>query len=125
LKKTIFCVVMLISCIVASAQQKPSFRDYLRNNQGLPVISNPAVRAIPPFNKFDNSIHEKKSVRGNGMSLNDAKLLKILLPNGNKLYELPMDKMICVVPDMSQFHMPVVISGSDFGDKKINLLDTE
>ena len=124
MKKTIFCVVMLISCIVALAQQKPSFRDYLRNNQGLPVISKPVVRAIPPVKKFDNSIHEKKSVRGNGMRLNDAKLLKIL-PNGNKLYELPMDKMICVVPDMSQFHMPVVISGSDFGDKKINLLDTE
>ena len=124
MKKTIFCVVMLISCIVASAQQKLSFRDYLRNNQGSPVISKPVVRAIPPVNKFDNSIHEKKSVRGNGMHLNDAKLLKTL-PNGNKLYELPMDKMICVVPDMSQFHMPVVISGSDFGDKKINLLDTE
>ena len=63
---------------------------------------------------------------GTGIILpNDAKLLKILLPNGNKLYELPMDKMICVVPDMSKFHMPVVISGSDFGDKKINLLDTE
>jgi len=125
MKKTIFCVVMLISCIVALAQQKPSFRDYLRNNQGSPVISKPVIRAIPPINKFDNSIHEKKSVHRNGMSLNDAKLLKILLPNGNKLYELPMDKMICVVPDMSQFHMPVVISGSDFGDKKINLLDTE
>ena len=124
MKKTIFCVVMLISCIVASAQQKPSFRDYLRNNQGSPVISKPVVRAIPTVNKFDNSIHEKKSVRGNGMHLNDAKLLKTL-PNGNKLYELPMDKMICVVPDMSKFHMPVVISGSDFGDKKINLLDTE
>ena len=28
-------------------------------------------------------------------------------PNGTKVYALPQDNMICLVPDMSQFNMPV------------------
>lgn len=28
------------------------------------------------------------------------------LPNGNKVYFLPLDNMPCIVPDMSQFNMP-------------------
>lgn len=29
-----------------------------------------------------------------------------LLPNGNKVYTLPLDHMPCIVPDMHQFNMP-------------------
>jgi hypothetical protein len=39
--------------------------------------------------------------------LDKAKLLETL-PNGNKVYALPLDNMPCVVPDMSQyFNTPV------------------
>ena len=125
MKKAIFCVAMFIASFAVSAQQRPSFRDYLRNSQGSTMISKPIVQAIQPVKKFERPVEGKNLLLKNGMTLNNAKLLKTL-PNGNKLYELPMDKMICVVPDMSQFHMPVIgVGRNDFGDKKINGLDTE
>ena len=32
-------------------------------------------------------------------------------PNGNKVYTLPQDNMLCLVPEMSQFNMPVAGTG--------------
>lgn len=32
-------------------------------------------------------------------------------PNGTRIYALPQDHMPCLVPDMSQFNMPVVDKG--------------
>ena len=32
-------------------------------------------------------------------------------PNGTRVYSLPQDKMPCVVPDLSQFNMPIVGKG--------------
>ena len=29
-------------------------------------------------------------------------------PNGTRVYSLPQDNLICLVPDMSQFNMPVI-----------------
>ena len=123
MKKMIICSILLISVFAVSAQQGPSFRDYLRNSQGSPVISKPFVSTIPLVKKFGNSVNEQELMLGNGMTLKDAKLVGIL-PNGNKLYKLPLDKMVCVVPDISQFHMPVA-KGDNSLDKKINALDTE
>ncbi|HET6995128.1 MAG TPA: hypothetical protein VFI06_09115 [Chitinophagaceae bacterium] len=37
----------------------------------------------------------------------NARLLNTL-PNGNKVYALPQDKMPCVVPDITNYNMPVV-----------------
>jgi len=32
-------------------------------------------------------------------------------PDGTRVYALPQDKMPCLVPDMSQFNMPVMGKG--------------
>jgi hypothetical protein len=36
------------------------------------------------------------------------------LPNGNKVYTLPLDNMPCVEPDMSQFNMPNIAKSDKY-----------
>lgn len=37
---------------------------------------------------------------------NPQAVLLFTQPNGNKVYSLPKDNMICIVPDLSNFNMP-------------------
>lgn len=48
---------------------------------------------IPVLNKFYNYF-------------NPQAILLFTQPNGNKVYSLPKDNMICLVPDLSNFNMP-------------------
>lgn len=68
----------------------------------------PKVQVIPPKSKNNiSSIPKFYVVTPKSSLIANAKLLNTL-PNGNKVYALPQDNMPCVVPDVSQFNMPVV-----------------
>lgn len=122
MKKIFIGILILAASSTLSAQQKPSFNDYLEKTRSLAPLNLPVSHR--PFNKRFGDAAEKLMTRianRRPMTLDEAKLYDIL-PNGNKLYRLPMDNMICIVPDMSPFHMPVV-RGTNFGDKSINVFD--
>jgi len=60
--------------------------------------------------KDDKKQKEKQQLRDFRLisfhqQFSQAKLLQVL-PNGNKIYSLPLDNMPCIVPDMSQFNTP-------------------
>jgi hypothetical protein len=125
MKKILTGVLLLVTCSILQAQQKPSFRDYLEKTNSLVPYPNRIAPHISyaPYSKRPVIPNEKLLLRAGhsrSMTLDNANLYGIS-PNGNKLYRLQMDNMICIVPDMSQYHMPVV-RGSDFGDKGINIL---
>lgn len=119
MKKAVICIITFSTCCISFAQRY-TFNDYLKKDYPRLNFLNPHAFFEPttknkyPFTnkrwlRSDNSVEQK--------ALNNATLYG-LLPNGNKLYRLPLDNMICIVPDMSQFNMPV-IRGSDFGDPMI------
>ena len=43
-------------------------------------------------------------------------ILSHSLPNNSKVYLLPMDNMLCVVPDMDQFNMPNAASPEKYNE---------
>ena len=60
------------------------------------------------------SIDSLKEIIGEIQTLSNTQSLGRLLhtlPNGTNFYALPQDNMICLVPDMSQFNMPVMGKG--------------
>src|SRR5690349_20776256 len=110
MKKIIISGLMLVISSLLLAQQKPSFRDYLdKTNSLVPNLVVPHKSYTLSNKTF--TIPNEKSLPGvrskRPMTLDDATWCG-RLPNGNQLYRLPMDNMICIVPDISQFHMPVV-----------------
>jgi len=80
-----------------------SFTATVAQNNG-----SPKVKVVPP--KPKNNISSKPPVyfvKPQTQLLSNAELLNTL-PNGNQVYALPQDNMPCVVPDVSQYNMPVV-----------------
>ena len=66
------------------------------------------VKPIPPKTN-DYSLKLPKTYLVNPpRNLIGNSLLLNTLPNGNKVYALPQDNMPCVVPEMSQYNMPVI-----------------
>ena len=116
MKKVCICLTIIISCYTLHAQQiePPSFRDYLNNKNQL-IKAKPRVLITPNTrNKFQPNIKDISAV-----TVFPGAIFAEVLPNTNKLYILPQDNMVCIVPDMKQFNMPV-IPGDNSLDKKIN-----
>jgi hypothetical protein len=60
------------------------------------------LKTLPRKPKINSELPETYRYNITPQVLDQAKLLHTL-PNGNKVYALPMDNMPCVVPDMSQY----------------------
>lgn len=58
------------------------------------------------FNK--NVFRSKVDDNFIAFTIPDARLIR-QLPNGTKVYALPLDNMPCLVPGMKQFNMPVIM----------------
>jgi hypothetical protein len=70
----------------------------------------PWVKPIPPKPRIDSyKLPKTYSFNYTPQVLDNAKLLHTL-PNGNKVYALPMDNMPCVVPDMSQYNTMATVN---------------
>lgn len=59
------------------------------------------LKTLPVKPKINSQLPETYRFHFTPQLLDQSKLLHTL-PNGNKVYALPMDNMPCVVPDMSQ-----------------------
>ena len=134
MKKLFFCASLIACSIIVNAQQKttPSFRNYLNNEKSLPPY-NPRMYSPP----VKSEVHIEALT--NGIDLKIDQLKKFLdkikrettlysghlassSPKGNNLVLLPQDNMPCIVPDQSQFNMPVA-KGNNELDKKINVIN--
>ena len=90
--KKIFLIAGILSFTAAVAQDNGS----------------PKIKVVP--SKPKKNISSKPPVyfvKPQTQLLSNAELLNTL-PNGNQVYALPQDNMPCVVPDVSQYNMPVV-----------------
>jgi hypothetical protein len=87
--KKIFFIVAIAAFSFASAQ----------NDNKTIVSPKPGVNSSDIPNRFFIN-PPKPQLMVNGQIVNT-------LPNGNKVYALPQDHMPCVVPDMTQYNMPV------------------
>ena len=95
------------------------FKKFKENNKGtyLPLDFNKQKRSLSK----DSLDKIRKSLEQIRYSPSFGKLV-LTFSNGNKVYALPQDNMACVVPDLSQFNMPVVgtkikITGMPPGNK--------
>jgi hypothetical protein len=104
MKKIIISTIFICSVIFINAQLKnnPTFNEYLQKkgifSPGSPKLpSKPRILVTPGIERNLSTTSP----------LQEAKP-SYTLENGSKVYLLPQDNMPCVVPDMSQFNMPVV-----------------
>ena len=75
--------------------------------------SDPNGTFILPLDK-NNSIDSFRIFMGIMQKLSEQQRWGTLVysqPNGTRVYALPQDNMPCLVPDMSQFNMPVLSKG--------------
>ena len=125
--KRVFFLLPVIFFIKASAQEPYyDFKKFRENNlskdsfkkpsgkpqplsKGMGKItwSNPNGTFILPLDSLEKfmSIMQKLSEKQRRGTLVYTK------PNGTIVYALPQDNMLCLVPDMSQFNMPVLGKG--------------
>ena len=103
--KKIFMLSCLLFAFRSQGQQPYNFRKYKENVDSSMIF---------PFNKTkDANIITKDSLGKLLKALQHRQYspgvgtLSFVHSNGNKIYKLPQDNMLCIVPDMSQFNMPV------------------
>jgi hypothetical protein len=115
MRKMFISASMLICGITLFAQENklPSFMDFYNKEKQFKSFA-PRVTAVPKLKGQNFNIDNLQS----GVQPGSAKPLMIL-QNGNKVSILPQDNMPCVIPDLSQFNMPVAIVPNNM-DEKIN-----
>jgi hypothetical protein len=92
---------------------KDSLKKYLENNQlpgkvmGKITWSDPHGTFILPPGK-NMSIDSMQTIMQKISEKQRWGNLVYIQPNGTRVYALPQDQMPCLVPDMSQFNMPVM-----------------
>jgi len=126
--KKIFFLLPVLFFIKASAQEpyydfkkfrennlsKDSLRKYSEKNQPLDKVMG-KITWVDPNGTFilplDKSM-SKDSLQTIMQKINEKQRMGTLVytqqPNGTKVYALLQDHMPCLVPDMSQFNMPVM-----------------
>ena len=65
---------------------------------------------VTPFDNLrmpKNSLHKILDKINQNNKINAFGKLILTQSNGTKIYAMPQDNMICLVPDMSQYNMPV------------------
>ena len=125
--KRLFFLLPVLFLIEASAQEpyydfkkfrendlsKDSLKKYLEKNQppgkvmGKITWSDPHGTFILPLDK-NMSIDSRQTIMQKISEKHRWGNLVYTQPNGTRVYALPQDQMPCLVPDMSQFNMPVM-----------------
>jgi len=125
--KKIFFLLPVLFFIKASAQEpyydfkkfrennlsKDSLRKYSEKNQPLDKVMG-KITWVDPNGTFILPLDKrmsKDSLQTIMQKINEKQLMGTLVytqPNGTKVYALLQDHMPCLVPDMSQFNMPVM-----------------
>ena len=131
--KSLFCLLPILFFIKVSAQEpyydfkkswennllKDSLKKHLGKTQPLSkvmgriVFSQPNGIFILPLDK-NMSIDSLQTIREIMQKLSEHRHMGNLVhitPNGTRVYALPQDHIPCLVPDMSQFNMPVMGKG--------------
>lgn len=99
--------------------QKDAFKKNPEKTQPLSKIigriawSDPKGTYILPLDK-SISIDSLRKIMEVMQKIRESQKMGTLVltkPNGTRIYSLPQDQMPCLVPDMSQFNMPVVDKG--------------
>ena len=91
--------LMSVSFVTVSAQQpKYDFKKYLENNKPS-VFQKKDPNSQKPYKSFIEQLNSRIAIVAQGKYLHS-------LSNGNKIYALPQDNMLCIVPDMRHFNMP-------------------
>src|SRR6185436_18500092 len=130
--KRLFCLLPILFFIKVSAQEPYDFRKFRENNllkdslkkqlektqplskvMGRIVFSEPNGTFILPLDK-NMPIDSLQTIMEIMQKLSEKQHMGTLVytkPNGTRVYTLPQDHMTCLVPDMSQFNMPVIGKG--------------
>lgn len=103
--KKILLLLAVFLVIKASGQQPYYDFKKFKENKGRSVL----IPMTKPASKDYLQRIMEKIVQGNKM--NSVAKLIFTQPNGAKVYSLPQDNMMCLVPDMSQFNMPNPANG--------------
>lgn len=128
--KRLFCLLPVLFFINVSAQER--FYDFKKSRENNPlkdslkkhlgkaqplskgmgqiVYSQPNGTFILPLDK-NVSIDSLQPIMELVQKLSEKQHMGTLVytkPNGTRVYALPQDHMPCLVPDMSQFNMPVM-----------------
>jgi hypothetical protein len=104
--KKIFLVTGIAAFSFASAQNTTD-TFWIKPLMSAPGTNSFQLPNTSPFNYTPRLHHLSPSHR---QGLDRAKLL-YTLTNGGKVYALPQDNMPCLVPDLSQYNMPVMKPG--------------
>jgi len=127
MKRLLFLLPVLFF-IKASAQVPYDFKKYRENN----LSKDPLKKGPQKFRPLDKVMGKITWSDPNGtfilpldknmsetielmQKLSKKQNIGVLVytqPNGTKIYRLPQDHMFCLVPDMSQFNMPVFDRGT-------------
>jgi len=119
--KKLFFLLPVLFFIKAFAQEPYDFKKFKENNLSKPgkvmrgiTLSDPSGTIILPFDK-NMSIDSLQKITDVLQKIREKQhtgTLIFTLLNGTKVYSLPQDHMPCLVPDISQFNMPVFGKGS-------------
>ena len=130
--KRLSCLLPILFFIKVSAQEPYDFKKFRENNllkdslkkhlektqplskvMGRIIFSEPNGTFILPLDK-NLSIDSLQTIMEIMQKLSEKQQMGTLVctkPNGTRVYTLPQDHMPCLVPDMSQFNMPVMGKG--------------
>ena len=105
--KKLLLIAGIFSFFFASAQRNPFI-----------VPQKPWLKKYTP-SYWENKLKDSLSALRWKKGLNDTQFLnhftthhapqakfQFILPNSTKIYSLPLDNMVCIVPNLSQFNMP-------------------
>lgn len=103
--KKIFLLSCLFFAFRSQGQQPYNFKKYKENIDSSMIfrfnkMKGPNQITKDSLDRLLNAVQRRQYSPGLGT-------LSFVHSNGNKFYTLPQDNMLCIVPDMSQFNMPV------------------
>jgi len=122
MKKLFFLLPVLFFIKVSAQEPYYDFKKFKENSLSKPgkvmggiTLSGPSGTFILPLDK-NMSIDSLQKIMEVMQKIREKQHMGTLVftqPNGTKVYALPQDNMLCHIPDMSQFNMPVLGKGTN------------
>src|SRR6187549_1965445 len=109
--KKIFFLLPVLFFIKASAQEP--YYDFKKFRENIIAWSDPNGTFVLPLDKR-MSKDSLQAIMEMMQKISEKQRMGTLVytqPDGTRVYALPRDNMACLVPDMSQFNMPVMGKG--------------